>query len=256
MNVAGEVSRHCGSCTCPVSADTRDAAGRPIYRLDEQSGAPGLVPQVSFAYGGAGIVLSTGLLNKIDASDFEACARRAVCGSGDYRVGSCIRTVSGHGLGMLPEPASKTGELHRLGVEVAIAAKMAGMSATEQASYVARLTGLFGEREMGRAHRQLIVAALIARYGPVRGGNWPWAFHPVRSAAVAYAIVEAQRTKLWQTRRNPRVHANASLLLVANAVAEQVRRQEPPSLSTPARRRQAADVQLRGLVFPAQLLTA
>ena len=58
MNVAGEVSRHCGSCTCPVSADTRDAAGRPIYRLDEQS-LLAWCP-VSFAYGGAGIVLSTG----------------------------------------------------------------------------------------------------------------------------------------------------------------------------------------------------
>lgn len=244
MNAAGEVTRRCESCACPVRVHARDAAGRPVYRLDAQTGRAAVAPQVSYAYGGAGIILSAGLLNAMDAPAFEDCARRSVCGSGDFRVGSCIRTVSGHGVGFLPEPASKTGQLNRLGVEVTIAAKLAEMNASEHATYVARLTGLFGESESSRAHQELIVATLLSRYGPVRGGKWPWAFHPVKNAHVAHAIVEAQHVR---PRRAGRIqHANESLRLVADELAEQVRRQQPLVY----RSRRQVDLQLRGLRFP------
>ena len=99
---AGEVVEACAHCACPVSAHGHDAHGKTVYRLDRVRGHASIAPMVTYAYGGTGIILSAGLLNRISAGEWESCACKALCGSADFRVGSCVRTLSGAGLNMLP----------------------------------------------------------------------------------------------------------------------------------------------------------
>jgi hypothetical protein len=73
-------------CMCAVSngADgsfVLDPNGTSFYRPVAKAHSP---------YGGTGILLSKSLLDAIPSDAWELCARRLVCGSADFRLGTCI----------------------------------------------------------------------------------------------------------------------------------------------------------------------
>eukprot|EP01006_Ploeotia_vitrea_P064347 TRINITY_DN87621_c0_g1_i1.p1 TRINITY_DN87621_c0_g1~~TRINITY_DN87621_c0_g1_i1.p1 ORF type:complete len:407 (+),score=26.95 TRINITY_DN87621_c0_g1_i1:58-1278(+) len=49
-------------------------------------------------YGGAGAIVSVGLLDRIAADDFLSCGQRTVCAGGDRRLGSCLGLHGGVGI--------------------------------------------------------------------------------------------------------------------------------------------------------------
>ena len=152
-------------------------------------------PQLGFAYGGYGIILSAGLLDRIPAEDWEDCGRRAVCGPSDFRVGTCIRTLAAIGTSHLPgqEPGQLMGtRMNKLRLEPVIASRLEQTaSPSERAGFVATLAGLFGEQSADREKENLIMAALQDTHGSPVGPCWPWSVHPVKDLRIANAIARA-----------------------------------------------------------------
>mmetsp|Transcript_62290 Transcript_62290/g.103571 ORF Transcript_62290/g.103571 Transcript_62290/m.103571 type:complete len:354 (+) Transcript_62290:69-1130(+) len=84
-----------GSCYCPVCMQ-KPVSGmqdKPSYFLDRGRGMAHYSPPYSFAFGGTGILLSRGLLDRLPAQAWADCASRLVCGSGDLRLSICVKEL-------------------------------------------------------------------------------------------------------------------------------------------------------------------
>lgn len=92
-------------CVCPVVPGPFGSGGWELpppevvrsgdeYRLERTKGTAYYRGVDGFYYGGAGILLSRGLLDAISAEDLELCARRLVCGSSDWRLQVCLTNLA------------------------------------------------------------------------------------------------------------------------------------------------------------------
>ncbi|KAL1510955.1 hypothetical protein AB1Y20_005781 [Prymnesium parvum] len=81
-------------CFCPVCVQQGQAG--PQYVLDTERGTAHYEQHPVFAYGGHGILLSRGLLDRLPHEYFSRCARRLICGASDQRLRQCIQHLQPH----------------------------------------------------------------------------------------------------------------------------------------------------------------
>ena len=193
---------HCrtGSCTCPVrpllvhdTNATSTNATREVYVRDETRGQAHYTAATSYPFGGTGVLISTGLLDAAPLDTWHECTRRLVCGSADYRLAVCARSVAN---------ASTTHAAHNEGFfeHVALAEKArtgnpVGWTVRSQALWVG----------LGHAAtRKAIVEAL--RVLPVE--RWPLVLHRTSRYYGTFAIHHAVRMALGASRVGGLVVAN------------------------------------------------
>ena len=87
-------------CSCTEDESGRDCA--PVRATPLRTWSAGLSRPQTWAYGGAGYVLSRGLLRAILEREWAQCERGMLSDGGDVRVSSCVYTFGGIGLTQLP----------------------------------------------------------------------------------------------------------------------------------------------------------
>ena len=87
-------------CSCTEDESGRDCA--PVRATPLRTWSAGLSRPQTWAYGGAGYVLSRGLLRAILEREWAQCERGMLSDGGDVRVSSCVWTFGGVGLTQLP----------------------------------------------------------------------------------------------------------------------------------------------------------
>ena len=157
------------TCFCPVSPAN---AGR--YKLDQVNGTARYSPASTIAYGGYGMLLSAGLLRGIGAIGFETCARRLVCGPGDFRVATCVRTMMHIGVGMMPSKARSSSRLLDgfLRQQCVRNAHNGTCTAANVAALTMHAPGTLAHRQ---ARRRIVDA--VRRTSRNLLYNWPWSWH-------------------------------------------------------------------------------
>ena len=102
------------TCFCPVSLVPGSGGEGPVFRLDEENGTSSVAPMDTFPYGGYGVFVSAGMLRALDPGEFRRCGRQLVCGPSDFRLASCIKSVSGFGSGLFHDRTDVPRELPAL----------------------------------------------------------------------------------------------------------------------------------------------